>query len=105
MRQLILCLVTLRVFYVNTQVEDVRREPMGSDELPADSGSGTPTPVPDSVSSLIPDHSCSRSRYSDTAVVSRAVSDDGSVNLLRTTGYGSYPIVSCQVTKTRNDLF
>ena len=36
--------------------------------------------------------------------MSETVPDDGSVNFLRTTGYGSYPIVSCPVTKTGSSI-
>jgi len=42
---------------MSTQVKEVRQEPVRSDELPADSRSGIPASVPESVSGLVPDHS------------------------------------------------
>jgi hypothetical protein len=54
---------------LHTQVKDVRQKPARTDEIPVDSRSGIPAPVPNSVSGLVPDHSWIRTRYSDTVVV------------------------------------
>ena len=85
----------------HAHVKDVRPETVVSYELPVRSRGGIQKPFPGPVSSLVPHHSCIRTWSSDTAVVSETVPDDGSVDFLRATGYGSYPIVSRLVTTTR----
>jgi hypothetical protein len=79
--------------YYHPHVKDVRQEPVGSDDIPAylrkqDSITGSRLHF-----QLVPADSWTWVQCSDTIIVSGAVPDDGSVNLLWATGYRSFTVL------------